>query len=865
MGAREPQLMGRTDIVLELASAVASGNSVLLTGPAGIGKTRLARELCRLEAAGGGVTERVVATRETAARRLGTLAPLGVVAEDDDFMSAFGRILRGWADRGRPGRPLLLWLDDAHHADPATAALLRHGVVGGSLRLVGTHREHLDLPQDLEALLTEGLIERRVIGPLEDPDAIRLAQATAAPHRLTRAERRSIVELAGGNPLYIRELARATAHGDQDLASGPALDLLVGRAVLGMDTAARQVLDMVAVAEPAPLALFRDARQELARLRAAGLVELHGDEAIRTDHPLRRAWLLQELGPHRREVLGALLDEVHRSPDDAPDALTLLGWTDGARRPAQRDLLERAARTAVARGHPAEAERVAARLDGDLGTLLRAQARVTGGDVDGGLEALDDLALSARSPLRLEALWWSVRYHGLVFGRVEQAEELLQCVEQDEQGQGAKLSLLRARLWLWAYRGVAPDADLDAVAREVTALNDGPERFEMLAALLAVIGNARGLRSIDFLVEEVTAADKRFGDWPSERLRGRLALGWFQMLGLRGALGASTHTEAYHEARRQHDYECVLALGGSAGMSQALVGQITAALDSSAARPSDPQGRGWMRLDELRRATHAAALCYSGQSTRAAEELDTLEENGARDGPEPITMLLLRLGRLVDETHGRNDRARVLDALERTSTRRQLIYLTLVSLETVDLAAGEDAIDALATELPVGDSGLVALAGRCFRARRDHRAARLLHDGLRLEAASLVAPALRVVADAVRLAGADEKIVTPGRAAILRLLAHWDGVEPWWLDEVPTPRQREVAAVLAHGASTGELAETLVLSRRTVENHVQRVYGYLGVHSRHELVHALTCPATKRGSPAVRTAGSARDGGARLV
>lgn len=163
----------------------------------------------------------------------------------------------------------------------------------------------------------------------------------------------------------------------------------------------------------------------------------------------------------------------------------------------------------------------------------------------------------------------------------------------------------------------------------------------------------------------------------------------------------------------------------------------------------------------------------------------------------------------------------------------------------MDLAAGDTAVEALARTLPAEDRGLIALAGRCFRARHDRRAAPLLEAGLQLEAGSLVAPALRVVADAVRLAGTDEKIVKPGRAAILRLLEHWDGTQPWWLDEVPTPRQREIATDLAGGASTAELAQTLGLSRRTVENHLQRVYDYLGAHSRAELVHALTSPASQ--------------------
>lgn len=837
--AREPPLVGRADVVGDLAGVLGIGGSVLLAGPAGIGKTRLARELCRLESANGAAVERVLATSETAARPLGTLAPLRVVTEDEDPVRAFGRFLRRWAERGGAAGSVLLWLDDAHHADPATAALVRHGVTGGLLRLVGTYREHRELPEGLEALVTEGLVQRRVIGPLEDSDAIRLARATVAPQRLTPAHLRSIVAMAGGNPLYLRELARAAARGDRDVAKGPALDLLVGRSVLALDPGARRVLDMVAVAEPAPLGLFGDAREELARLRAGGLIELHGDDTVRTDHPLRRAWLLRELGPHRGEVLGALLDQVHRSSEAAPDALTLLRWTDGARRPAGPAMLERAARAALAQGQPGEAERVAARLDGDLASLLRAQARLIGGDVHGGLAELDDLAIHAPAPVRLEALWWSVRYHGLALGRVERAEEMLAVVERDEGGQAAEQSLLRARLWLWTFRGAAPDADLDALARKVAALGESPERFEMLAALLMVIINARGQRGTEPLVQELSAVDERFSDWPSERLRGRALLGWFRVLGLRAGLGAATQTEAYHQARRQHDYEPVLAVGGSAGLSQALTGQVTEALSISAAHPSDPHGPGWMRMDELRRATHAAALCYAGAPTQAADELQALEDSGAQDGPEPITMLLMRLGMLVDGTHGRNSSARVLEALERTRARPQLIFLTLVSLETVDLAVGETAVEALAATLPAEGLGLIALAGRCFQARHEHHAAPLLDYGLRLETASLVPAALRVLADAVRLAGTDETIIKAGHAAILRLLEQWDGIEPWWLEQVPTPRQREIATTLADGASTADLAQTLGLSRRTVENHLQHVYDYLHVHSRTELVDAL--------------------------
>jgi DNA-binding CsgD family transcriptional regulator len=51
-----------------------------------------------------------------------------------------------------------------------------------------------------------------------------------------------------------------------------------------------------------------------------------------------------------------------------------------------------------------------------------------------------------------------------------------------------------------------------------------------------------------------------------------------------------------------------------------------------------------------------------------------------------------------------------------------------------------------------------------------------------------------------------------------------------------TAREREVATLLARGLSRAEIAETLVVSPYTVEDHVKNVYEKLGVASRQELV-----------------------------
>jgi DNA-binding CsgD family transcriptional regulator len=51
-----------------------------------------------------------------------------------------------------------------------------------------------------------------------------------------------------------------------------------------------------------------------------------------------------------------------------------------------------------------------------------------------------------------------------------------------------------------------------------------------------------------------------------------------------------------------------------------------------------------------------------------------------------------------------------------------------------------------------------------------------------------------------------------------------------------TVREREVATLLARGLSRAEMAETLVVSPHTVEDHVKNLYDKVGVASRQELV-----------------------------
>ncbi len=81
-----------------------------------------------------------------------------------------------------------------------------------------------------------------------------------------------------------------------------------------------------------------------------------------------------------------------------------------------------------------------------------------------------------------------------------------------------------------------------------------------------------------------------------------------------------------------------------------------------------------------------------------------------------------------------------------------------------------------------------------------------------------------------------------GRAAAL--LTRCEGARPTILRAATpavhlTDREREIALLAAGRAPSKEIAETLGLSVRTVNNHLQRVYVKLGVAKRSELRAAL--------------------------
>ncbi|MEU1083910.1 response regulator transcription factor [Streptomyces sp. NPDC005908] len=98
--------------------------------------------------------------------------------------------------------------------------------------------------------------------------------------------------------------------------------------------------------------------------------------------------------------------------------------------------------------------------------------------------------------------------------------------------------------------------------------------------------------------------------------------------------------------------------------------------------------------------------------------------------------------------------------------------------------------------------------------------------------------------DAVRRTATGDPVFTPGLAGLVlgeyRRLASEPGGPAGGAEESKAPRlterETEVLRLVAKGLSYKQIAERLVISHRTVQNHVQNTLGKLQLHNRVELV-----------------------------
>ncbi|GIH95750.1 LuxR family transcriptional regulator [Planobispora siamensis] len=839
----------------EQVAAALLGRSVLISGPAGVGKSRLASEVAAAFT-GRGEVVRVGATRAAQTIPLGVFAPFLPRGEA-------GSNLLGWAGEAILSLdPVLLVVDDAHLLDAASAVLVHQ--LAGDLRVLATVRTDRDCPDPVTALWKDDLADRFDLAPLaRDKVTEVLVAALGGPVEPATADR--LYTLTQGNPLLLRELvtaardgsALAPAHGGVWRLCGevpyvPRLIELIERRMgrLGDDETA--VMEFVALGEPLDVAVLTTltGRETVERVEARGLIRVAADgrrTVVRLAHPLYgdavRARLpgLRSRRRHRDlaesiETLGARRRE---------DVLRIAQWRLESGVVPDPAPLVRACRLAWA-AH-----------DYSLAIRLARASFEHGGGIDSAI-MLGTLFNYAGRPAEAEAVLARVWEHP--------------CDER----QRTELALTRAwSLGLGLGRIEEAVGLLSRIRDEVTEVK---HRQDLTLLMLINMSNDSSPREILTLVEALLAEPPATAAISAQALNTRAAA-----LGLCGR-----YREALAEARRAlanvGDWleivpVIVMPLHGNWAISAMCMGDLTemeAAADSLAGMLEGQR--------EFPQAVHALVF-YRAMAARLrgrpVEAAQLLRDSGPGALGGATGMCLLEYAQalaLSGDVHGARQ------ALEQARTTRTRFFLT----ERMLLAVTEPWVSAASGELTRAVELAVAAAAAAHEAGAVAFETVALHDLVRLGAPGRAVDRLAelaelqdgdlaqvfaahalaaargdgpgldaVTSDFERLgflpyavesaAQAAEAFRRAGRAASARRASARAGALASRCEEFRTPalarltvpeltrRQEEVARLAATGLTNRDIAERLVLSVRTVQNHLQDVFNKLGVSRRTDL------------------------------
>ncbi|MFG2126854.1 LuxR C-terminal-related transcriptional regulator [Streptomyces sp. NPDC048751] len=302
---------GREEELELVRRCTAGGRSgLVVTGPAGCGKTRLVTEAVR-----GADCAGVAGTPES---RHIPFAAFAHLLPDDVSLPRAVRLLSGVR---------LLLVDDAHLLDDDSAALVHQLAVHGRTRLLVVATDGVTAPGAVTRLWTGELLPRLALEPLprEETDDLLTAGAGGPVdpltanrlHRLCGGDLRLLRHLLGA----LRERGRLTRDPDTGERAWrgpvPLTTALREHAAPVLDRTEpdeRETLDRLAFAEPLPVDVDTCDLRVLEHLESHGLVHVDDAGTVRLAHPLH--------GPALRAAAGRLrARRLARPPADRSLAL----------------------------------------------------------------------------------------------------------------------------------------------------------------------------------------------------------------------------------------------------------------------------------------------------------------------------------------------------------------------------------------------------------------------------------------------------------------------------------------------------------------------------------------------------------------
>lgn len=869
--ARPWPLVGRTreQQLAEAAFAESSCAGVVLTGDAGMGKTRLARDFFDQCQASGRDTLWVSATSSVRSVPFGAFAhllPTTLLASGGvtNLLRAAAQALPGIAR----GRVPLVCVDDAHLLDHLAAALVHHLAVARSARLLLTVRSRARVPGSIEALWKDHFVERVALAPLSESDVHDLV-STALDGVVDRRVYHNVWCMSQGNPLLVHELLvggvetgviaqRAGVwRWDGAAIAVPGLREFVQTRMGRLTPEARRVMASVAFAEPLEPSIV-ETLADTALLEALGrrdLVRFERDgrrKFLRLAHPLYGE-VIRASPQWSQRALDDLLRRLQALPKRRRgDLLRLATLHLEAGSHASVALMLEAGREAIRRFDYGLAERFATAIPRDgapsgsvtllLSEALIGQDRIADANrllANTNLRHQTDLQLARFTIARAHLLFWRLR-------RGDDAASVIAAAERAVTDPVARDELTAERVALLLFGGKT-EAAIET-ARPVFERGRSSDRGLMLTGAglaqgLALLGRHNAARAVIDRTRTATQRASRSPNFP-------FAVQWLDLVAGQVDLCEGSICAAIARHRSVHD-ELVEVVGESPrgaalfflGVAYRVQGRLHTAIDClqqgiALLREKDGFNHLGACLAEL---SHCLAL--AGDITGA--ELLLAEGEERRTDCFRFDQFYFGQARtwLAD---GRGDPAAALACARENADRllamKHQVHGAIALFDVARLGRPGDVQSALASladqvEGPLVRSlaeGAAALAARDGR-RLDEVAAAFEELGALLFAAEMAIAGGRLHREAGRAAAAGAAAERVRRLAVTcegvrHLTVSWQSV-----CDALTPRERQIAVLAGRGRSSKQIAADLRVSVRTVDNHLHVAYSKLGVRNRLEL------------------------------
>ncbi|NEA55066.1 helix-turn-helix transcriptional regulator [Streptomyces sp. SID13666] len=740
-------------------------------------------------------------------------------------------------------RRVTVGIDDVHLTDPVTLGLACRLVDSGEALLLATTQPGASLPNGVRRLLIGKRLRRLGVDALDRSGSVRmLAARLGGPVAVDTAER--FWELTRGNALTLRELA------EQGLAAGtlrrvrgrwqwPGLlgapdsrlvdlvDLMLG----DLDPGERELVNMLALAGPleAGLPIVDELGEAAESLNRRGVVVAQRSGlrlSLRLAHPLCEtvvAATLPELTARRLRlrIADAIEGTGARRPGDAARIVRIglgTGWLPepgrlreaaaSALRGEDYPLAERLCRTALAAG-------------ADDGVLV-----ILGEALAGQRRHVQAESHFAQAPHSAAVLRPRALNMGLGLGRLAEAE----AATETDRGVRALVRLFKDRI---------------GEARQLAGSAVGAE--PLLALLRHESGDDAGALAVLSASRSALAGREAAARLDHLCVTGRITL-HTRGTAEAGAVLDELREQAGDDSPRTRTYANLLEASILRG-----AGRTTEAVDLLRQAAAYAGSTDWLTTRSWRIAQLAGAVAESGGTLEA---LSLLEEARAAQQDEcryPLMADAVELeGALVTAYLGDPAAAarQALEVAERTlSAGRRAQALSALHLA----ARAGAAIRAVALWEAAGGSAPSADAVplRHIVALAEQDGAALDDVSRRFDVLGLLPLAAEAAAQAAQAhqASGNRRGARAAQVASAELASRSGAGSPEWAAPADkrepgartelTSREREVAALAVFQLSNQEIADRLVLSVRTVENHLYRAYGKLGVTTRTELAPRL--------------------------